>query len=154
MASWIIMQPPERTREADQVFVRDGFSFFAFLLPPLWLLWHRLWMEAVVAFAVLLLGAGLERLIGFAAAIPLLVSIFIGLEGNGLRVAAMKRRGWRDCGVVDADTLNDAETRYAAQASVDEEPTPDRTPMRPSANIGAASPSVGGPVGLLLNPGR
>jgi Protein of unknown function (DUF2628) len=154
MASWIVMQSPDRRREADLAFVRDGFSLFAFLLPPLWLLWHRLWVEAVLTFAVLMLGAGLERLTGFAAAMPLLVSIFIGLEGNGLRIAALGRRGWRDCGVVDADTLNDAETRYAARTSVDEELTTDRTPMRPSANVAGASPALGEPLGLLLNPGR
>src|SRR6188474_1545756 len=111
MASWIVMQSPDRTRDADLAFVRDGFSFLAFLVPPLWLLWHRLWIEALLAFAVLILGAGLERLTGFAAAVPLLVSIFVGLEGNGLRVAALRRRGWRDWGVVDAEHLDDAETR-------------------------------------------
>ena len=26
------------------VFVRDGFHFWALLLGPLWLLWHRLWL--------------------------------------------------------------------------------------------------------------
>ena len=39
--------PPKRTRPRDPerfVFVRDGFSFWAFLLAPLWLLWHRLWL--------------------------------------------------------------------------------------------------------------
>ena len=29
------------------VFVRDGFHFWAFLLAPLWLLWHRLWLVLV-----------------------------------------------------------------------------------------------------------
>ena len=55
MASWIVMQPPAaRARGgADATFVRDGFSLLAFLVPPLWLLWHRLWIEAVLAFAVL-----------------------------------------------------------------------------------------------------
>ena len=153
MASWIVMQSPDRSRDADLAFVRDGFSFFGFLVPPLWLLWHRLWIEALLAFAVLILAAGVERLIGFSAAVPLLVSMFIGLEGNGLRVGALRRRGWRDWGVVDADSLDDAETRYASQTA-DEELTPDRPPVRPSANITGASPPAAGPVGLLLNPGN
>ena len=44
---------------ADAAFIRDGFSFLAFLLPPLWLLWHRLWIEAALALAALVLAAGL-----------------------------------------------------------------------------------------------
>ena len=35
--------PPDRF-----AFVRDGFYFWAFLLGPLWMLWHRLWLVLVI----------------------------------------------------------------------------------------------------------
>ena len=41
MASWIVMEPAGSGRAGnatDAAFVRDGFSFLAFLVPPLWLL--------------------------------------------------------------------------------------------------------------------
>ena len=55
MASYVVMEPPGASRNdaaAGAVLVRDGFSFLAFLLPPLWLLWHRLWIEAALVFAL------------------------------------------------------------------------------------------------------
>ena len=82
MAIYVVMEPPaaNATDAAERaVLVRDGFAFLAFLLPPLWLLWHRLWIEAALAFAA---GVGLTALgetagLGFAgAALSLLVSIY------------------------------------------------------------------------------
>jgi Protein of unknown function (DUF2628) len=159
MASWIVMEPAGSGRAAnaaDAAFIRDGFSFPAFLLPPLWLLWHRLWIEAALAIAALVLAAGLERLTGLAVAAPLLwllVSLFIGLEGNALRIAALGRRGWRNWGVVEARKLDDADTYYSTQTA-DAEPSADTpTPLAPSANAGPRT-AAGESIGLLLNPGR
>ena len=48
MAIYVVMEPPAaRPNEASDgaVFMRDGFSLLALLVPPLWLLWHRLWIE-------------------------------------------------------------------------------------------------------------
>ena len=44
-----VFEPPERGGDAADhmerfMFVRDGFSFAAFLFGPLWFLWHRLWL--------------------------------------------------------------------------------------------------------------
>jgi hypothetical protein len=159
MASWIVMEPGNgRTgNAADATFVRDGFSLLAFLLPPLWLLWHRLWIEAALAVAALVLAAGLPKLTGFAVATPLLwllVSVFVGLEGNALRIAALRRRGWQEWGVVEARNLDDADTHYAVETvGVDTDDQSSPLPSPPSANAGAR-PVAGEPVGLLLNPGR
>src|ERR1700709_2389229 len=40
------------------VFGRDGFHFWAFLLGPLWLAWHRLWLALIGYIVVWLRGAG------------------------------------------------------------------------------------------------
>jgi hypothetical protein len=159
MASWVVFEPPQagRATEEDPAFVRDGFSWLAFLFPPLWLIWNRLWIEAVAVFAVLLTSTALERVegLGLAALLAvLLVSIFIGLEGNGMRIAAFRRRGWHFWGVVDADSEYDAESRYAAEAELDDERVPDRQRIVPSLNPAGAGTAPDAPVGLLLNPGR
>jgi len=49
MAVYTVHEPPMKAEQSQPdperfVFVRDGFSFWAFLLPPLWMLWHRLWL--------------------------------------------------------------------------------------------------------------
>ena len=50
----------DASRAPEQfVFVRDGFHFWAFVLAPLWLLLHRLWLALliyVVGYGVLSFG--------------------------------------------------------------------------------------------------
>jgi hypothetical protein len=159
MASFVIMQPPGGDPEKIK-FVKDGFSFLAFIVPPLWLIWHRLFAEAAVVFALMFaIGAGAEAAgLGFAGTlVSLLVSIYVGLEGAAMRVAGMIRRGWREAGVIDADTLDDAEARYIA-ASVDGDDGYDydrpSLPKEPLTRRPAGAPPQSGPaLGLLSYPG-
>jgi hypothetical protein len=121
MASYVVIEQPGRAGTADVAFVRDGFAWLAFLAPPLWLLRHRLWFEAVLAFLVLALLSVLGEA-GWPWAgslLTLAVSLYVGLEGQNLRVAALRRRGWREWGAVEARNLTDAETRYRAEAAGD-----------------------------------
>src|SRR5947199_3769289 len=53
MRIYTVHEPPRRDDElvahtARFQFVRDGFHFWAFLLAPLWMLLHRLWLEFIV----------------------------------------------------------------------------------------------------------
>jgi hypothetical protein len=39
----------EVTADPDRIrFIRDGFYFWAFVLGPVWMLWHRLWLVFVI----------------------------------------------------------------------------------------------------------
>lgn len=156
MAIYVVMEPPGSSDKADTAFVRDGFSWLGFLVPPLWLLWHRLWMEAVLAFVVMaVLSMLAERLgLGFAGSLlSLLVSLYVGLEGAALRIAALRRRGWHEWGVVEADKLDDADTRYAleAEAHADEQAPMPR--IVPDAAL-ARPAQMGMTLGLTHIPGK
>jgi hypothetical protein len=159
MAIYVVMEPPAAS-EAEAVdraaMVRDGFAFLAFLLPPLWLLWHRLWIEAafVIAASVALTALGETAGFGFiGAALSLLVSLFVGLEGTALRVNALRRRGWREWGVVEAGNAAEAEIRYLAgdgESGEDEAAAmPPRAPPV-SSRLASSTPALG----LLGYPGR
>lgn len=114
MASYVVMEPPARGSD-DAVVIRDGFYFFAFIVPLPWLLVHRLWIEALALLAVTLViaAAGSYILAGPAGSIAALaLNLFIALEAASLRLAALRRRGWRDWGVVEAENRDDAEIRY------------------------------------------
>jgi hypothetical protein len=116
VAVYVVMEPPTR---ADAVLVRDGFHLFGFLTPPIWLLWHRLWIEAIVAFAMAMVLAAVGEVAGIGLAgtlLSLLVSVYVGIEGAALRLAALRRRGWREWGVVEADSFDGAEARYLLDA--------------------------------------
>ena len=154
MASYVVMEPPGRAGSGDAVLLRDGFSWLAFFFSPLWLLWHRLWIEALLAFVVLGLLSALGEAAGFGIAgsmLTLLVSLFVGLEGQGLRLAALRRRGWREIGVVEAQGLADGELRYAATLEAEPEP---QAPMLVPDAARARPIHTGMALGLRHNPGQ
>src|SRR5947208_3270016 len=60
MSIYAVYEPPLRAHESAPnperfVFVRDGFSLWAFLLAPFWMLRHRLWL-AFVAYVIVALA--------------------------------------------------------------------------------------------------
>jgi hypothetical protein len=126
MASFVVLEPPGRAgteASSGAAFVRDGFRLLGFLVPPIWLLANRLWLEALLAVALgLCLAAAAEAMgVGMIApALSLLIGLYVGLEGPGLKIAALRRRGWIERGVVEADDVAEAEIRYYAGA-VDED---------------------------------
>ncbi len=114
MASYLILTPPEGPdKNQDKTrFIRDGFSWWAFLFPTLWMLYHRLWLHAAAAF--LLQGIALEliRRPGFSAAgIAILVGVRIlaALEGPNAVYRRLVDTGWKTEGLVSAHNLATAE---------------------------------------------
>ena len=143
MAVYVVMEPPGRGHDADAIFVRDGFAWLGFLLPPLWLLWHRLWIEAALAFVAIGVLSALGESVGAMLAGSLLIFLvmfYVGLEGQALRISALARRGWRQWGVVVADDLYDADSRYAMEAgAAAQEPRlqPEPALARPAQHVSA-----------------
>ncbi|MBZ9976527.1 DUF2628 domain-containing protein [Mesorhizobium sp. BR-1-1-10] len=119
MTAYVVMEPPGRSENVDTTtLVRDGFTWLGLLVPPLWLAWHRMWVEAALAFVVMGVLSMLGERLGLGVAgslLSLLVSLYVGLEGQGLRIAALRRRGWHEWGVVEAGWLADADMRYALE---------------------------------------
>lgn len=153
MASYVVMQNPDRT---DAVYVRDGFRFCAFLFGPLWLLWNRLWIEAALVFAAMLAIGAATTAAGAPQAAPwlsFLLSLFVGLEGPALHLAALRRRGWTDAGVVIAENADEAEIRDVYSANIEEPAL-----AAPLAAVTTGAPPMralqsGAALGLLSYPG-
>jgi len=100
----------------DARFVRDGFSWGAFLFGGLWLLFRGLWL-ALVVYVALLLGLGLvfDRFGaggGPMAAFILLAHLWFGFEGRSMVAEKLTRRGMPAVAVVEAGRQDDAERRY------------------------------------------
>ena len=121
MSVYTVHEPPLRAGAAASdverfAFVRDGFSWWAFLFAPLWMLRHRMWL-VFVCYAVISAGlATLVRIFGVPAAvvglIGLLISLLVGLEAGTLRRFTLDGRGWKNLGVVSGDDREDAERRF------------------------------------------
>lgn len=159
MAIYVVMEPPRDRAGSDEIYVRDGFHWLGFLLPVVWLLWNRLWIETLVLLGVML-GLGLlGETSGSAQAIvggfTLLVSIYVGLEGPALRIWALRRRGYAEWGVVEADNRADAEVRYLSSQprDVDTEQRP-LPPIRQGVALSASGTGNEPELGLFGYPGR
>lgn len=157
MASFVVLERPGRPGTgptAEAVFVRDSFRFLAFLVPPVWLLVNRLWLEAFCVFAAALclgFGAQAAGLGPFAPAFSLLLGLYVGFEGPGLRIAALRRRGWTEAGVVEAGSAAEAEIRYYAGELDIKDGVPPAKPGNPWAPPAAAlRSSQGSPPALGL----
>jgi hypothetical protein len=163
MSVYAVHEPPPRGADAlvqaeRLVFVRDGFYWWAFLLTPFWMLRHRLWLVLVIYLvAIAVLDAVLFRLGVSALAITivgLLISLLAGFEAGTLRRVTLRRRGWRDLGIVSGDDLEDAERRFFdswvrnASARGGAPPSPAVAPPP-----GPTGPAASGVVGLFPEPG-
>lgn len=158
MADWVILEPPAERADRDIVFVRDNFRLLGFLVPPLWLLWHRLWLEALVAVAVLI-GISVVTASGLVAPmfgwLSSLVGLFVGFEGPAMRVAGLRRRGYAETMAVTADNLDEAEIRYLGSVDdVGPEDKPAPPIPAPRAPVGTMHARHAPALGLLTYPGR
>ena len=121
MSIYTVYEPPLKAHESAPdperfVFVRDGFSFWAFLLAPWWMLRHRLWL-ALVCYVILAVALSVAlRWIGASAAVAIiagaLFSLLVGFEAATLRRFGLARRGWRNVGIVVGDDVESAERRF------------------------------------------
>jgi hypothetical protein len=80
------------------------------------MLFHRLVLVVLLWLAVVLVLGVVTRLFGVPAGTAslafLLLALLIGLEASTLQSWTLKRRGWREIGIVVADELEAAERRF------------------------------------------
>jgi hypothetical protein len=121
MAVYTVHEPPPKRYEsaadpARFAFVRDGFSLWAFLFGPLWMLRHRMWLvllgyaAVMVAVELALRAVGASAGAGFT--VGLLLGILLGVEASTLRRFTLGRRKWTNVGTVVGDNLESAERRF------------------------------------------
>lgn len=150
--------PPRRNRTATDperfVFVRDGFYFWAFLLGPLWMLWHRLWLVLVLylvatgAVQAALWALGMSATVKFG--VGLLIALLVGFEAASLRRWTYARRRWGHAGLVVAPDLEAAEHRFFESWVVNKSAgAPPASPQQQAQWMPQAAPQV---VGLFPEP--
>ena len=92
-----VVQAPDAsdTGLAKARFIRDGFSWPAFVFAQVWLLYHRLWIPLlvwVVLEVAYFVFVAKQVPPGTSVAVDLLAHLFIGFEGSRLRQAKGARR--------------------------------------------------------------
>jgi hypothetical protein len=116
-----VYEPPVQARDlterADRLaFVKEGFSWPAFFVPLLWLIYHRMWIELVVLILVYIAmqlaigtnteGQTLTAWAGFA------ISVLFAFAANDLRSASLERRGYRFVAAASGRDRIDAERSF------------------------------------------
>lgn len=102
----------------EPVLIRDGFSFLAFVFTALYALATRMWFAALILVAVM---GGLAMALdwarvppGAAAAIWLVLSLYVGFEARRWRIATLEHHGWVEVAAIAAPSRIEAERRYFA----------------------------------------
>lgn len=174
MPTYTVHEPPLRKGETVPdpvrfVFVRDGFYFWAFVLPPVWMLLHRLWMalllyvivNAVIGVALYALGAPTE--VKFIAGV--LIGLLAGFEAGTLWRWTLTRRKFKPAGIVIGEDRELAERRFFAawQQRAAENPQPRAAPSSPPPSpppppqyataVRRGPPSGSDVIGLFPEPG-
>jgi hypothetical protein len=166
MSVYTVHQPPLKKYEAAPdperfAFVRDGFSFWAFLFGPLWMLRHRMWL-VVLGYIVVAVAmqVGL-RLVGTssggAAFAAFMLALLVGLEAGTLRRFTLGRRRWRNVGTIVGSDRETVERRFfdswVRGETLAPMPTPApraSSPAAPAQRSAAPAPDV---IGLFPQPG-
>jgi Protein of unknown function (DUF2628) len=161
MPIYTVHQPPLRAAQTSPdperfVFVRDGFYFWAFLLTPLWMLWHRLWLVLLIFVVV---HVGVESAMSFLGLgagalffVLALISLLVGIEASTLRRFTLARRGFRQVGVVGGSNMEIAERRFFDTWRAPGKPAgPPATPSAPPSL--PPMPQAPDIVGLFPEPG-
>ena len=116
MATFLFLIPPgAKSQDENARIIRDRFSWIAFFVPFLWLLWHRAWLAAALVFALAALGSSISEhpVFGLAGlAVCLATNLLVALEGPSMVVAGLTHRGWTVDAVIVADDRATAEEIY------------------------------------------
>jgi hypothetical protein len=161
MSIYTVHEPPLRAGtaapEPDRyVFIRDGFSFWAFLFGPLWMLRHRMWLVFVLYVVIALVLEGLVAVASgsdaLIVAIGLLLAFWVGLEAATLRRFTLRQSGWRDVGVISGEDREAAERRFFDAWLQEGTQIPARAVTSLHA-INPNQPTTSGVIGLFPEPG-
>ena len=110
-------EKPEAPEPTDRVLLlKEGFTFWAFVFGPIWLLAKRQWLlffAFIVIAALVRIGGGLLDVPMAAIAVAaLFLHLMLGYHASDLRAWRLKRRGYRFAGVIAAESPMRAERRY------------------------------------------
>jgi hypothetical protein len=141
----------ERTPErAERVrFVKEGFAFWALVLPLVWLIWHRLWLGLLLFLLGVLGIVAIDRFVGegVSTVVSILFLVWFAIEARNIRRWTLDRRGYTFAGVVEATDLAAAERRFFETWTA-EQPSPD-LPLPTHRAVVPAGAGPGPVIGLF-----
>jgi hypothetical protein len=157
MASWSVYEPretePQTFEAADRsAFVKDGWCWPALLIPPIWLVYRRMWLGLLGWLGVVAALSVAERMLappaGLVPALEVMFALWFALEANALRRWTLARQGWRFAGIAAGADRVDAEQRFFAGRTMDGFVSS----APPRSTVNARSRSSEGVIGVFPEP--
>ncbi len=113
MTLFLLHESNGRQDDKNLICLPDRFSWFAFLLPPVWALSNRLWFT-FIAMVLFILGLNLlsDCLILPILGFYILAVLWLGVEANSIIGNSFARRGWHALNPVMAENRMRAELKY------------------------------------------
>jgi hypothetical protein len=103
-------------RASELVFVKEGFSIFAFLAPLIWLIYNRMWWELGALFAFMIVLEGVLTLLGvgpeIGAMVSFLINVIFAFEARNLHRYSLERNGYSMVAIASGRNLDEAEHRF------------------------------------------
>jgi len=121
MIIFTVHEPPappiDRLDRAEaMVFLKDGFTWGAFLFGPIWLAANRLWLSAVGYIVLAVFGYVLLERAGAAESLfglfILALNAVVGFEAHWLKSSKLEASGWNALGSVTGRSLAECERRF------------------------------------------
>ena len=130
-------------RAASFVFVRDGFSWAAALLSPVYLAVKGQWL-AFAAYIVVIIAAALGlRALGLEpnwfAFLVIGLNIYLGFEASTLERMWLSFRGWTELGTVTGKNLPECERRFIENWVNTQPATTEVQTLRPAPRLFASA---------------
>jgi hypothetical protein len=161
-----VYEPPSEARDPEDraealVFVKEGFSWPALLVPGLWLLYQRMWLELVLFLALFVLLGWVfgpsdqaQSLLGWMS---VALVVLFAFEANDLRRAALERRGYQQVGTAVGSGHDAAELAFFQSWLPQQEKGRQRDPIPDRPNtVGIPAPKASGEaegvIGLFPRP--
>lgn len=135
MTAYTVHEPPfpagERMERAEQlVFIKDGFSWPAFLFGPFWLFAQKLWVAAAGYIVIVSLASLALTALGvpdvWITMLTLGLNLALGFEAPLLQTAKLEQQGWAMLGAVSGRGIAECERRFLE----DWEPSRSEPPTR------------------------
>ena len=123
-SSFSVHEPPnpsaDRVNRAEALeFVKDGFVFPAFVLPPVWLAARGIWLGTMAYLAAAGVIAAVALLFDLSSVWPALallaVHLIFGAEADELYRSHLEAKGWTTVGHVTGTGALDCERRFYDQ---------------------------------------
>lgn len=97
-------------------FIKDGFSFSAFLFNIIWLALHGIWKMAAIILVIMLIIHQIPAFTtigqGFVFIMNLAICIYIGYSARDWHIKVLEKKGYEFFDIVAANDLNSAKLAY------------------------------------------